>query len=107
VQPRSSLHLKLGFSSPEFCAWTPKLCRREAKKTNKLVVSWLLMWALSYVVVAVVAPGVGGPPVWLSVVEYLVFGVALLAPVLIVGWHYLGPVNIAQRYYTTILHNNP
>ena len=56
------------------------------EKTKKLVVSWLLMWALSYLVVAVVAPGVGGSPVWLSVMEFLVFGVALLAATLLTGF---------------------
>jgi hypothetical protein len=53
---------------------------------KKFVVSWLVMWALSYLCVAVVAPGVGGPPVWASAVEFLGFGVALLAATVFVAW---------------------
>ena len=41
------------------------------------------MWALSYLIVAFVAPGVGGPPIWESAVAFLVFGAALLAATLI------------------------
>ena len=44
----------------------------------KFVVAWNLMWALSYLAVAFVDPGVGGPPVWEDILVFLVFGVALL-----------------------------
>jgi sulfite exporter TauE/SafE len=37
------------------------------------------MWALSYIVVALIAPGIGGSPAWQSAVSFLAFGIALLA----------------------------
>ena len=44
-----------------------------------LAVAWNFMWAFSYIVVAIIDPGVGGPPVLESFVTFLVFGIALLA----------------------------
>ena len=70
---------------------------------KKFVVSWLLMWALSYLVVAVVAPGVGGPPVWLDIVEYLGTGAALMAATLIIGYYPGESVKVIARAALVVL----
>lgn len=54
-----------------------------ATKSNlvRLSVAWLVMWAISYFAVAIIAPGISGDPydVWL----YAGFGVALLVGVVL------------------------
>lgn len=44
------------------------------------------MWAFSYLVVAFLAPGIGGSPVWLSALLFLVFGIALLLATILTNW---------------------
>ena len=53
---------------------------------KQLVIAWNIMWALSYLVVAFVAPGIGGNPVWLSTVVFVLFGIALLSATILTRW---------------------
>ena len=54
---------------------------------RKFALAWLMMWALSYLVVAFVAPGVGGGSTVEDIIEFLAFGAALMAATLVVGFY--------------------
>jgi len=56
------------------------------EKTKKLCIAWLVMWALSYLLVAVIAPGIGGSPIWESSLLFLAFGIALFTAIIFVSW---------------------
>ena len=68
----------------------------------KLTVAWNLMWALSYLMVAFLAPGIGGSPVWESALVFLVFGIALLAATTLATWA-RGKTRLAGRITLLIL----
>ena len=53
---------------------------------KKFAVAWNFMWAFSYIVVAVIAPGVGGSPAWLNMAVFLVFGITLFVATILKGY---------------------
>jgi hypothetical protein len=73
------------------------------KIIKQLAIAWNLMWALSYLVVAFVAPGIGGNPVWLSTVVFLVFGIALLSATVMTSWAKYNATRTVGRIMLVIL----
>lgn len=69
----------------------------------KFAIAWNIMWALSYLFVALIAPGVGGGSTFGNIITYLLFGALMLATTLIIGF-YPGEKNkLVARYVLAVL----
>ena len=67
----------------------------------KISVAWCLMWGFSYLMVVLVDPGVGGPPVWQDIVAFSVFGILLLAAAVLKA--YVTKNKIVQQFSIGLL----